>query len=222
MYINLVALKLELNSNPSMKSTNEYWNTIFTGKEDHEFGWYEEDPIQTLKFVRTIPRLDEAMVFLPGAGSSILVHELISQCRHLVLNDISDVAIQKLKEKIKDQHKITLLHHDISKPLPDSIPMVDIWIDRAALHFLLEEREIEEYFRNLCSRVKVGGHVLFAEFSPDGASMCAGLELHRYSVEEMVERAGVDFVLIEQERYNFISSFGDIRPYIYILFKRSK
>ncbi len=222
MYINLVALKLELNSNPSMKSTNEYWNTIFTGKEDHEFGWYEEDPIQTLKFVRTIPRLDEAMVFLPGAGSSILVHELIAQCRHLVLNDISDVAIQKLKEKIKDQHKITLLHHDISKPLPDSIPMVDIWIDRAALHFLLEEREIEEYFRNLCSRVKVGGHVLFAEFAPDGASMCAGLELHRYSVEEMVERVGVDFVLIEQERYNFISPFGDIRPYIYILFKRSK
>ena len=187
MYINLVALKLELNSNPSMKSTNEYWNTIFTGKEDHEFGWYEEDPIQTLKFVRTIPRLDEAMVFLPGAGSSILVHELISQCRHLVLNDISDVAIQKLKEKIKDQRKITLLHHDISKPLPDSIPMVDIWIDRAALHFLLEEREIEEYFRNLCSRVKVGGHVLFAEFAPDGASMCAGLELHRYSVEEIVD-----------------------------------
>jgi len=63
---------------------------------------------------------------------------------------------------------------------------------------------------------------LFAEFAPDGASMCAGLELHRYSVEEIVERVGVDFVLIEQERYNFISPFGDIRPYIYILFKRSK
>ncbi len=106
--------------------------------------------------MRTIPSLNEAMVFLPGAGTSILVHELISQCRHLVLNDISDVAIQRLKEKIKDQHKITLLRHDISMPLPEKIPMVDIWIDRDVLHFLLEEREIEEYFRNLCSRVKLG------------------------------------------------------------------
>ncbi len=205
-----------------MKSTKEHWNIIFTGKEDHEFGWYEEDAYQTLKFVWTIPRLNKAMVFLPGAGSSILVRELISQCRHLVLNDISDVAIQKLKEKIKDQRKITLLRHDISKPLPDSIPMVDVWIDRAVLHFLLEEREIEEYFRNLCSRVKVGGYVLFAEFAPDGASMCAGLELHRYSVDEMVQRIGVDFVLIDQEEYDFINPFGDRRPYIYVLFKRYK
>jgi hypothetical protein len=165
-----------------MKSTNEHWNTIFTGKEDHELGWYEEDASQTIKFVRTIPRLNEAMVFLPGAGTSILVHELISQCRHLVLNDISDIAIQRLKEKIKDQHKITLLRHDISTPLPESIPMVDVWIDRAVLHFLLEEREIEEYFRNLCSRVKVGGYVLFAEFAPDRASMCAVMELHRYYI----------------------------------------
>ena len=46
-----------------MKSTKEYWNIIFTGKEDHEFGWYEEDAYQTLKFVRTIPRLNKAMVF---------------------------------------------------------------------------------------------------------------------------------------------------------------
>ena len=222
MYINLVALKPELNSNPSMKSTNEYWNTIFTGKEDHEFGWYEEDATQTLKFVRTIPRFNEAMVFLPGAGSSILVNELISQCRHLVLNDISDVAIQRLKEKIKDQHKITLLRHDISMPLPEKIPMVDIWIDRDVLHFLLEEREIEEYFRNLCSRVKIGGYVLFAEFAPDSASMCAGLELHRYSIDEMIERVGVDFLLLKHERYDYINPFSDRRPYIYALFKRSK
>ena len=48
-----------------MKSTKEHWNIIFTGKEDHEFSWYEEDAYQTLKFVRTIPRLNEAMVFLP-------------------------------------------------------------------------------------------------------------------------------------------------------------
>ncbi|SVC52903.1 uncharacterized protein METZ01_LOCUS305757, partial [marine metagenome] len=29
-----------------MKSTNEHWNSIFTGKEDHELGWYEEDASQ--------------------------------------------------------------------------------------------------------------------------------------------------------------------------------
>ena len=211
-----------MNSNRSMESTNEHWNTIFTGKEDHELGWYEEDASQTLKFVRTIPRLNEAMVFLPGAGTSILVHELIYQCRHLILNDISDIAIQRLNEKIKDQRKITLLCHDISTPLPESIPMVDVWIDRAVLHFLLKEREIEEYFRSLCSRVKIGGYVLFAEFAPDSASMCAGLELHRYSIDEMIERVGVDFLLLKHERYDYINPFGDRRPYIYALFKRSK
>jgi hypothetical protein len=58
-------------------------------------------------------------------------------------------------------------------------------------------------------------------YSIEGASMCAGLELHRYSIEEMTERMGEDFELVEYEKYTFINPFGDPRPYIYALYRKN-
>lgn len=205
----------------NMPSTTEHWNNIFNTKADSELGWHESDADQTMRFLDEIPDLDSATVFLPGAGTSVLVKELLPRCRHLVLNDISDAALRKLKEKIQNEQKVSWLHHDISKPLPNGIPSAELWIDRAVLHFLLEDSQISGYFKNLQATVKAGGYVLLAEFAPDGAPKCAGLDLHRYSAEEMAERIGSDFTLVRQERYVFTSPFGDPRPYIYALFRRT-
>ncbi|SDB42502.1 Methyltransferase domain-containing protein [Desulfonatronum thiosulfatophilum] len=203
-----------------MPNTTEHWNKIFAAKADPELGWYEGDASQTLRFLEGIPHLESATVFLPGAGTSVLVDELLNRCHQLVLNDISDAALNKLKDRIQDNGKVVWLYHDMSKPLPKDCPLADLWIDRAVLHFLLEEPEIEGYFDNLRAVIKDGGFVLLAEFSPDGAPRCAGLDLHRYSAEEMAYRLGSQFTLIRQERFNYISPFGDQRPYIYALFQR--
>jgi hypothetical protein len=61
---------------------------------------------------------------------------------------------------------------------------------------------------------------LLAEFSTTGASKCAGLEIHRYSVEEMTERMGKEFELVKHEHYTFINPFGEPRPYIYALYRK--
>lgn len=140
---------------------------------------------------------------------------------HVVLNDISDEALKKLKGRITGhEDRITWLHHDISRPLPASVPSCNIWIDRAVLHFLLNEKAILGYFENLRSNLSAGGHVLFAEFSVSGAPTCADLSVHRYSIEELSERLGEEFSLLQQEDYTFINPFGDPRPYIYALYKR--
>ena len=204
-----------------MTTPNQHWNAIFSSKTDPELGWYERDAAQTLKFLDLIPENHTAMIFFPGAGTSVLVDELVSRRSRLILNDISDEALKKLKKRIgNDQDGVTWLHHDISKPIPDGHPQVDIWIDRAVLHFLLDEAEIEGYFRNLRSLLRQGGFALLAEFSTTGAPKCAGLGLHRYSVEELTERLGDRFDLIKHEDYTFINPFGDPRPYVYALYKR--
>ncbi|NOY12257.1 MAG: methyltransferase type 12, partial [Deltaproteobacteria bacterium] len=111
-------------------------------------------------------------------------------------------------------------HHDISKPLPDGIPPADVWIDRAVLHFLLEEADIRGYFTNLNSAVRPGGYVLLAEFSTMGVPKCAGLELHRYSVEEMTRRLIAGFELVTHEDYTFTNPLGEPRPYVYALYRK--
>lgn len=206
-----------------MTTPNQHWNAIFSSKSDPELGWYEVDPSQTLKFLDAIPNLDKATVFLPGAGTSVLVTALLPRCSRLVLNDISDEALYKLKDKIgANDAKITWLHHDISKPLPANIPNANVWIDRAVLHFLLEEKDIQSYFDNLRSCLSTDGYALLAEFASDGAPKCAGLDLHRYSVEEMTNRIGPGFSLIGDEKYTFINPSGDPRPYIYAFYKRAQ
>lgn len=205
-----------------MPATNQHWNAIFSTKSDTELGWYEADMSQTLKFLDSIPDLNQATVFLPGAGTSLLVDHLLSRCEHLILNDISDEALKKLGERIQQTEKVSWLHHDMSRPLPEGGPSSDVWIDRAVLHFLLEENQIRTYFDNLRSALSPVGYVLLAEFATDGAPKCAGLDLHRYSVEEMTERIGHEFTLLREERYTFINPFGDPRPYVYALYKRNK
>ncbi len=199
---------------------DEHWNKIFSAKADSELGWYEEDVSQTLKFLDLIPHEKASTVFLAGAGTSILVDELLSRGLKLILNDISEEALAKLRNRIGTNDRLAWLHHDLSKPLPDGIPQIDIWIDRAVLHFLLQENDIQGYFNNLNSNIHIGGHALLAEFSIDGEKKCAGLELHRYSVEEMTERIGENFELVKAEDYTYINPAGDPRPYIYTLYRK--
>lgn len=205
-----------------MTTPNQHWNAIFSTKADSELGWYESDVSQTLKFLDLIPHSKNATIFLPGAGTSVLVDELLAGGHKLILNDISDEALTKLKNRLgKNEGRVSWLHHDISKPLSDSLPHADIWIDRAVLHFLLEEADIKGYFSNLHSAIRPGGYALLAEFSTMGAPKCAGLEVHRYSVEEMTKRMDPGFELVKYESYTFINPFGDSRPYIYALYKRN-
>ncbi|NOY06386.1 MAG: class I SAM-dependent methyltransferase [Chlorobi bacterium] len=204
-----------------MKSTGEHWDRIFSKTEDEMLGWYERDASRTLKLLDQIPGWEQSTVFLPGAGTSILVEELLSRGVKLVLNDISAEALNKVKARLQgEEHDIHWLCRDIALPVPDTVPHVDIWIDRAVLHFLTDEDDIKGYFNNVRSALKTGGHAIFAEFSKTGAEKCAGLQVHRYSVEELSERLGEFFTLISHFDYTYLNPHGDPRPYVYALYKR--
>jgi hypothetical protein len=204
----------------SKTSRKEHWNSIFSSTADPELGWYEKDISQTLKFIEEIPRSETTTVFIPGAGTSLLVDELLAKGYQLILNDISDKALNKLRNRIGINKNLRWLHSDISKPLPEGYPPIDIWVDRAVLHFLLKEADIQEYFANLQTWIKPCGYALLAEFSSSGARKCAGLDLHLYSIEEIIRRMGPDFVLIKHEDYTYINPAGDSRQYIYALFQK--
>lgn len=204
-----------------MKSNSKHWDAIFSNTEDSKLGWYEKESTQTLRLLDTIPILEGSTAFLPGSGTSVLIEELLSKSMKLVLNDISVEALNQVKERLGDKSDdIICVCQDIAQPFQDSIPDIDLWVDRAVLHFLTNEGDVNGYFNNLKSLVKTGGYALFAEFSKSGARKCAGLKLHRYSVEEISERLGSKFKIIEQFDHTYINPFGDPRPYVYALYQR--
>ena len=80
-----------------MKSDSEHWDNIFSKTEDVKLGWYEKDTSQTFKLLGEIPDLEKATVFLPGAGTSILIEDLMPRVSKLILNDISNEALNSVR-----------------------------------------------------------------------------------------------------------------------------
>ena len=206
-----------------MKSSGKHWNTIFSNTEDSELGWYEKSAARTLDLLKQIPEWKKAAIFLPGAGTSILIEELLSRGIKLVLNDISIEALNRVKNRLNGKGgKIDWLCQDIAQPIQSALPEIAIWVDRAVLHFLTDEEDINGYFENVKSILKTGGHAIFAEFAKTGAPKCAGLTLHRYSIEELSERLGPSFMLISHFDYTYMNPYGAPKPYVYALFKKVK
>jgi SAM-dependent methyltransferase len=204
-----------------MTDLTKHWNDVFAAKDDPQLGWYERDVSQTLGFLELVPGYESATIFLPGAGTSLLVDALLDCGARLVLNDISDEALGRLQRRVGERKPAPIwLHHDIAKPLPSVVPPCDIWLDRAVLHFLLTEDDITAYFQNLRTVLAPNGHVILAEFALHGAPKCAGLDVHRYSAEEMGERLGPEFAIVKAEEFIFINPAGGPRPYVYTLFRR--
>jgi len=206
-----------------MISNSKHWDSVFSGTEDSKLGWFENDAAQTIELLNHIPKWQSATIFLPGVGTSVLIEKLLGNGVKLVLNDISIEALKRVKKKFGVQNKdLYWLCQDISQPIHDDIPDIDIWIDRAVLHFLTNEDDIKGYFKNVASKLKVGGYAIFAEFSKTGASKCAGLAVHQYDIEELSERLGSFFNRMLFFDYTYINPNGDSRPYIYALYKRER
>ncbi len=205
-----------------MKSSSKHWDAVFSGAEDSQLGWYEKGASKSLELLNHIPKLENATAFLPGVGTSVLIEELLSKGVKLVLNDISIEALNRVKSRLGDKcNEINWICQDIAQPIQDTMPNIDIWIDRAVLHFLTDEDDIKGYFKNVKSILKAGSYAMFAEFSKTGAPKCAGLTLHRYSVDELSERLGSEFQLLIHKNFTYINPGGDPRPYIYTLFRRN-
>jgi EEF1A lysine methyltransferase 2 len=201
-------------------SRRDHWNAIFAESPDEELGWYEADVSPTLRFLDAIPPRHPFTTFLPGAGTSRVVEALLARGHQLVLNDVSDEALRKLRARVGDRPGVAWVHADVAQPLPPGTPQADLWLDRAVLHFLLDEQDIAAYVRNLDAVVKPGGWVLLAQFSNSGAPKCAGLDVHRYSAGELGARLGPAYALQRQEDHTSTNPWGAPRPYVYALFRK--
>ena len=184
-------------------------------------GWYEKDISYTLDFFPSVLLDTPQTIFIAGAGTSQLVEALLAMGHRLILNDISIEALTKLRQRIGNQDNVIWLPADLSQALPEDVPPVDIWIDRAVLHFLIEEWAVEQYFASLYRLVKKDGYVLLAEFSEHGVDRCAGLPVRRYSLADMNARLVPAFTLKKHAHYDYVTPAGGQRPYLYALYQRS-
>ncbi len=202
----------------------EHWNKAYLNSADDKLGWYEEFPQESICMVEKCNLSPDSVILNVGAGTTTLIEFLLLMgYRNIIATDISNDSLHKLKVSLgAEEDKITWIVDDLTKPvLLKDITPVDLWIDRAVLHFFTEPHDQGTYFELLKSKVRKGGYVIFAEFNLKGATKCSGLPIYRYSREMLAEKIGDNFELTHSFEYLYFMPSGAERPYIYTLFRRT-
>ena len=202
-----------------------HWDQVYEKNETEKLGWFEESPDSSIQLINKCNFNNSSIILNVGAGATTLVDELLKNgYKNIIATDLSSSSLNKLKKRLgeKRSSKVNWIIDDLtnSSELIKLSP-IDLWHDRAVLHFFTEEKEQIAYFELLSKLVKVGGYVIIAVFNLDGATKCSGLPVFRYSSTMLEEKLGANFKLIETFDYTYIMPSGDTREFIYTLFKRS-
>jgi hypothetical protein len=206
------------------ENTQEHWDRVYTTREVESLGWYEESPETCLGLV-TRSGIDKGEPILDvGVGASCLVDALVKgEYTDIIGVDISSVALDKLRARIGDdmEGNVRLIVDDVTRPTHMlDIGPVSLWHDRAVLHFLLEDSQVQAYFDTLRGMVRDGGYVIIATFNLEGARQCSGLDIRNYDHGMIADLLGEDFTMLDHFDHLYHTPGGAGRPYVYTLSRR--
>lgn len=164
----------------------EHWDKVYERRPPEQVSWYQPHLERSLELVeRAGLSLDAAIVDV-GGGTSTLVDDLLDRgYTRLTVLDISATAIANARERLGPRAgTVTWFTGDITRlELPSNA--FDFWHDRAVFHFLREEQARARYVAAVRRALKPGGHIVVATFGPAGPERCSGLDVMRYSADEL-------------------------------------
>lgn len=198
-----------------------HWDDAFTSSQEKKLGWFETDLSPSWRLLNKAEISKEAKILVAGAGNSRLIDELVANdYENIIATDISAVALNQLRARVGE--KVNYVVDDLTNSANlGSYGQVEFWFDRAVLHFFARKEERLSYRALLNKLVAPGGYIALAEFAEDGALKCSGLNVQRYSLDDMLEFLGAEFELIDSFRYIYTMPSRTDRSYNYALFRRS-
>lgn len=200
-----------------------HWEKVYNKTTFDKLGWYEKEAAPSLNLIQLCKLLRDAKILNVGAGATTLVDDLLKLgFTNIIANDLSKVALEVLKNRLSadDKEKVQFLVDDLINPtIINQLELVDLWHDRAVLHFFTDKKDQNTYFKLLKKVLKPGGFVIIAVFNLEGASKCSGLDVFRYNAEMLQECLGTDFKLLNSFNYAYTMPSGSERSYVYTLFQ---
>ena len=202
----------------------DHWERVYHNSPVDKLGWYESRSEPSLKLIELCKLSKDATILYVGAGATTLVDELFELgYQNIIANDISSKALEELQLRLGSEQRslVRWLVDDLTDPDElQSLEKIDLWHDRAVLHFFQDNVSQDAYFNLLRKLVSPGGHVIIAAFNLKGAPKCSGLPVFRYNAPMLQKKMGEEFQLKEAFDYTYTQPSGDTREYVYTLFQR--
>ena len=197
----------------------EHWESIYQTKKPNEVSWYQDKPNTSLKLIAEVGLGKNASIIDIGAGDSKLVDNLLDiGFRNITVLDISSTALEKAKKRLGNRaDAVKWVVSDLREF--ETSDRYDIWHDRAVLHFLTAEEDINKYVEVIRRFLKPNGYLILSTFSENGPKRCSGLDIKQYS-EDSVKELFSNFEHVKSFEEEHLTPLGASQIFIYSIFRK--
>ena len=205
-----------------MVEIKKHWEKIYETKELDGVSWFQEKPSTSLSLIEGSSIKKDVEIIDIGCGRSYLIDNLLkNQFSDVSILDISNNALKEVQKRIsKYTNKGNLFNSNVLDFNTDK--RFDIWHDRAVFHFLTTEKEVRNYIKIAENHIREGGTLIIGTFSENGPLKCSGLEISRYSVEDLKLLFTKSFDLVEHLNTDHTTPFDTIQNFNFCRFKKLK
>ncbi len=196
----------------------KHWENIYQTKNIDGVSWYQETPYESIELIKKFSTTDSDMIIDIGCGKSFLADNLLKlNYKNITLVDISLNALKEVKERLNNK-SLNFIETDVLNLKLERT--FDIWHDRAVFHFVTNKKSVEKYI-SLCNEyIGEGGKLIIGTFAEDGPLKCSGLEIKRYSVENLKELFKENFEFIEGFKKLHSTPFGTQQSFTFCVFRK--
>jgi ubiquinone/menaquinone biosynthesis C-methylase UbiE len=197
-----------------------HWERVYTTKKNDEVSWYQPKAELSLALIKQAAPDPSSVIIDVGGGASTLVDGLLaSGYRNITVLDLSGAALSVARSRLGPAaQNVRWIEANI---LDATFPLhqYDVWHDRAVFHFLTDPADRARYVAQARRAIKPGGVIIVASFGPGGPARCSGLDVMRYSPDEMQAQFGDDFTLLESVREDHHTPRGAVQAFVYCVFR---
>lgn len=207
-----------MNQTPS----KSYWENIYLTKDTKKVGWFQPRPALALSLIEELAIPKDSSIIDIGGGDSYLVDFLLADdYSNVTVLDISAQAIEKAKLRLAEKSELpSWLVSDIREFEPNR--QYDLWHDRAAFHFLTEEKDIRNYVETAKKGIIGNRFMIIGTFSNKGPNTCSGLPVRQYSLEKLQQTFSPYFETVRSFNIDHITPSGLSQNYSFCVFRKKK
>ncbi|QPF86253.1 class I SAM-dependent methyltransferase [Bradyrhizobium genosp. L] len=197
-----------------------HWQTVYLTKGEGQVSWSQASPQPSLRLIESVAGGRDVSIIDVGGGASRLVDALLARgYRDVTVLDLSEAALASARERLAAAGKgVRWIAGDATVWQPPRT--FDVWHDRAAFHFLVEEHDRAAYLDRLHYGLRPGGHAIIGTFAPDGPDKCSGLAVQRYDAAALSRTVGPGFALIAHEPHHHVTPWGAAQSFEFSVLRR--
>ena len=196
----------------------KHWENIYQTKKIDGVSWYQETPYESIELIKKFSTTNLDKIIDIGCGKGFLADNLLKlNYENITLVDISLNALKEVKERLNNE-SLNFIETDVLNLKLEQA--FDIWHDRAVFHFITNKKSVEKYI-SLCNEyIGEGGKLIIGTFAEDGPLKCSGLEIKRYSVENLKELFKENFEFIEGFKKLHCTPFETQQSFTFCVFRK--